>query len=277
MMDNNGIGEDDSDEEADNNSEGVQEHAEETSVPSKKPFHMKPLAPWLMDTFSSIVKASAAHNKGDLSSSYAEGRFWIEPKDNFFSLGDNDLSLQILFNPCFFLWNPLALCPDGIPCLRCQTRLHRKDYIRRPRRCVDFDDCFWIIGYHYRCPSCLHPKSGNCGTVTFHSWETQILDQLPSYLSCEFLAWISYCSAVSLRLFSFMHSCFQKGMGAKQFSDSLRVQHLLHYDQLHLQYLHYLAYQSKVMRPTQKYKAFCTFNNISSEGYHGFVPSSQYL
>jgi hypothetical protein len=64
---------------------------------------------------------------------------------------------QQIFNPLFFLWDPDALCPDGIPCPNCRNVLHRHQAISRPR-CVGIDQTFWIIGYRYRCRNCIHPR-----------------------------------------------------------------------------------------------------------------------
>jgi len=66
-------------------------------------------------------------------------------------------------------------------------------------------------------------------------------------------------------------------MGAKQFSDALCVQHLLKYDELHLQYLHELAFRSLEGWLGQKYETFLPFDNISPQGLHGFVPSARWL
>jgi hypothetical protein len=75
-----------------------------------------------------------------------------------------------------------------------------------------------------------------------------------------------------------MHSCLQNGMGAKQFSDALRVQHIEKYHNLHLQYLHWLTEcQSMNKWMGVKYKAFLPYEDRSPEGFGGFVPSSQWL
>ena len=80
-------------------------------------------------------------------------------------------------------------------------------------------------------------------------------------------------------MFDWMRSCFQNGMGAKRFSDALLVQHLLRYDKLHLQYLDFLAHccQDLAKFTNIKYKSFLSFDDTSPDGYHGFVPSSQWL
>ena len=67
-------------------------------------------------------------------------------------------------------------------------------------------------------------------------------------------------------------------MGAKQFSDALQVQHLEMYDELTLQYLNYLAHQQSISgMQGEKYEAFLPYDDYSSKGPHGFVPSSQWL
>ncbi|KAJ7246127.1 hypothetical protein B0H12DRAFT_1235640 [Mycena haematopus] len=84
--------------------------------------------------------------------------------------------------------------------------------------------------------------------------------------------------AISESLFMFMRSCFQSGMGAKQFSDALRVKHLEQYDKLQLSYLWKIAESQGLARWRQKkFRAFKSFEDSSLDGYHGFIPSSQWL
>jgi hypothetical protein len=66
----------------------------------------------------------------------------------------------------------------------------------------------------------------------------------------------------------FMRSCFQSGMGAKQFSDAVRVRHLEKYDKLHLSYLFTLAH-GKAMHEWlgKKFKSFRPFDDKSSEAW----------
>ena len=67
-------------------------------------------------------------------------------------------------------------------------------------------------------------------------------------------------------------------MGAKQFSDALHVQHLQHYDMLHLQYLQAVAAGSKLKQWLQRTNhPFPKFEDTSANGFHGFVPSAQLL
>lgn len=76
-----------------------------------------------------------------------------------------------------------------------------------------------------------------------------------------------------------MRSCFQNGMGPKQFSDALLVQHLRRYDTLHLQYLHSVVAQKTAITRlfNHPFEPFPPFDNASSTGYHGFTPSAQWL
>jgi hypothetical protein len=112
-------------------------------------------------------------------------------------------------------------------------------HIEKPRRCVDLSRTIWIIGYRYHCPSCLHPKSKK-PTVTFRSWDSRILALLDHNLQAEFPAQLTHRSGITHHVLAFMRTCFQHGMGSKQFANALRVQHLQLHDELHLQYLHYL-------------------------------------
>ena len=67
-------------------------------------------------------------------------------------------------------------------------------------------------------------------------------------------------------------------MGAKQFSDALRVQHIEQYDKLHLQYLDWLLEHQKMNNWLgTPFKPFLPYENQSEDGYGGFVPSGQWL
>jgi hypothetical protein len=184
---------------------------------------------------------------------------------------------QSLFKARFFLWDPEPLCHGGIACPNCSMKLRRHGHIHIPRRCVDLDGQFWIIGFRYHCPNCK-PNLSPGLTATFQSWDNRILAVLPRELSAEFPARLSHRSGMSASVFKFMRSCFQNGMGAKQFSDALQVQHLEMYDQLTLQYLNYLAHRQSISgMQGEKYEAFLPYDDYSSKGPHGFVPSSQWL
>jgi len=75
-----------------------------------------------------------------------------------------------------------------------------------------------------------------------------------------------------------MRACLQNGMGAKQFSDALRVQHTEQYDQLHVQYLNWLAEQRSMHNwAGMRYKAFLPYQDRSPDGFAGFAPSAQWL
>lgn len=166
---------------------------------------------------------------------------------------------------------------DGIPCPHCQHRLYRHSPISRPRRCIDFDSTFWMIGFRYRCLNCLHPKSQK-KTVTFRSWDSRILAAMPQDIAEEFPARLSHRSAISKPLFHWLRSCFRNGMGAKQFSDALRVQHLLRYDMIQLQYLRYLSSRkSNGSLAGRIYQTFLPFGDTSPNGPCGFVPSATWL
>ncbi|KIK50165.1 hypothetical protein GYMLUDRAFT_253216 [Collybiopsis luxurians FD-317 M1] len=110
-------------------------------------------------------------------------------------------------------------------------------------------------------------------------WDQSILELLPKALAAEFPAHLSHRSGILHGLFMFMHSCFQHGLGAKQFADALRAQQLQRYDELQLQYSHFLLNSStlKLALTGKKAELFPPFDDRSEKGFAGFVPGHQWL
>ncbi|KAF5370456.1 hypothetical protein D9615_009773 [Tricholomella constricta] len=260
-----GAGEDDDgDEDKDANSEP-------RAQSSKVPLH--PLAPWILKDFNKYVKESQNRGPDGLPPLYCDHQtFWFPQQATFFILKDDDISPQKFYDRRFFLWDPLALLVNGIQCPNegCTARLWRHSHIRRPRRVVDLNGSFRMVGYRYQCPECCPPKP-----VIFQSWDPRIIARLPPDLAAEFPARLTYRSGISTDVLSLMRSCFQHGMGSKQFSNVIRVQHLQNYDRLHLRYLQniasrYLLLTGQFMR---KFKSFPPFDDRSPDGFQGFVPT----
>ena len=265
-----GLGEDDEND--------LDEH-DDTTAGASQAGERRPLPTWLKNAFNSKVNESARSRRGPdgVPPLYRDHKtFWFPQQSTFFLLR-NSVTPQDLYNPRFFLWDPAALCLDGIPCPDCHVGLKPHGNIPRPRRCVDIDGSFWMIGYRYRCFNCVQPGSRK-NTVTFRSWDPRILAVLPRSLACEFPAQLSHRSALSTSALNLMRVCVQNGMGAKQFSDALRVQHIERYDRLHLQYLNWLA-ECRGLNDWLgiRYKAFLPYADRSPDGYAGFVPSAQWL
>jgi hypothetical protein len=226
--------------EEDQGGEDEQEDGEEIAGSAAR---RHPLPEWLQKAFDIKVIESACAIRGPdgLPPLYRDHKtFWFPQQSTYFLLRSQSISPQDLYNPRFFLWDPAALCLNGIPCPNCHVSLKPHGHIPQPRRCVDISGTFWMIGYRYHCPACVHPKSGK-NTITFRSWNPRILAMLPRSLSIEFPVRLSHRSALSLSTLNLMRVCLQNGMGAKQFSDALRVLHIERYDILNLQYLHWLA------------------------------------
>jgi hypothetical protein len=266
-----GIGDDDEEDEDDEDEVGDIDS-------SRKGLPVRPLPAWLKDAFNQRVEESKLRGQDGLPALYRDHKtFWFPRPSTFFLLKDKSISPQQIYSYDMFLWDPMVLVNGGIPCpnVGCHTLLWRHGHAPRPRRVVDLNRTFWIIGYRYCCPNCKPPKS-----VTFRSWDQRILDMLPGSLSAEFPARLSYRSGLSTNALALMRSCFQNGMGAKQFSNTLLVQHLQSYDQLHLSYLQTLALYA--LSPNsqlnkQRFKPFLPFHDRSSDGFQGFVPSAQWL
>ncbi|KAJ6546376.1 hypothetical protein B0H10DRAFT_2243630 [Mycena sp. CBHHK59/15] len=277
---NDGVGVGDDDEESDNEERG-DDHPDPAHADHPRPRRTaRKLPKWLQSQFDTKVNESKVRGEDGLPALYRDHKtMWFPVEDPYFATRDHDsLAPEKLYHAAFFLWDPAALvAPNRIACPNCKAGLTRAGHIPRPRRCVDLDQCFYIIGYRYRCPTCVNPKSGK-STITFRSWDSRILKKLPRALAAAFPAMLTYRSGISENLFMFMRSCFQCGMGSKQFSDALRVRHLERYDKLHLSYLSTLA---KVKEMSEwrgtKFKSFLPFEDDSANGYHGFVPSSQWL
>lgn len=271
-----GLGEDydwgDGDEDEDEHDpEGSDEPANAPAGPARRP-----LPPWLMEAFQSRLAEFEKKDEQGMPLLYARDRtFWFPQPSPYFVLAEGSVSPAAIYDIRFFAWDPKALYKD-IPCPYCHNTLHRHSAISRPRRCVDMQSTFYLIGFRYCCRHCRNPKT-NKATITFRSWDSRILSILPRALAAEFPAKLTHRSGVSNLLFSWMRTCFLSGMGAKRFSDALRVQHLLHYDELHLQYLEFLVSRSMDRYMAVKYKSFLPFDDTSPHGPHGFVPSAPYL
>ncbi|KIM37653.1 hypothetical protein M413DRAFT_49570, partial [Hebeloma cylindrosporum] len=274
-----GLGEEDEVPDEGDEADDEEDSQQEGNSSSRTKSTRRPLPKWLLELFNARVAESSTpyRNADGLPPLYANHKtFWFPQSSTFFFLKQTSTTPQQLFNPRFFLWDPDALCPRGIPCPNCRTVLQRHQAISLPRQCVDFNETFWIIGYRYRCRSCTHPKSKKA-TVTFRSWDPRILAVLPPSLSAEFPARLSHRSGISTGLFSFMRSCFNYGLGSKQFSDTIRMQHILHYDTLELQYLEQLAIRTLDDWFRLKYEAFPRFDDIGPLGPHLYTPSATLL
>ncbi|KAJ7644559.1 hypothetical protein FB45DRAFT_1116123, partial [Roridomyces roridus] len=194
--------------------------------------------------------------------------FWVPRKNVWFLLKGNFKPCD-LFQPSFFIWDPFAILGKSyhMLCPNCGKRnLTRDGVVERPRRVVDIDECFWIIGYSYAC-------QGGCGD-RFRSWDQRIIERLPKALAAEFPAHLTWRSGLSNRAFGVVRSCFQHGVGAEEVADIFRMQHLRRFDEMRLQYL---RIKVQDMDFGQSYEPFKAFDDRSLSGFHGFTPSGQWL
>ncbi|KAJ6448574.1 hypothetical protein C8R45DRAFT_1132891 [Mycena sanguinolenta] len=268
-----GIGEEEEEEggNGDDESEGEGDGGGNTQVPKRKPF-----PEWLkkhLKKFLDELKYDLENTTQKKSRHYLAGTFWLPRNAVWFSLGGLNVKPTDLFLPDFFLWDPLDLVGSnlGVRCPDCNNHhLTRNGVVKRPRRVVDIDNCFWIIGWTYACKK----RDSGCG-ARFRSWDQRILERLPLQLAAEFPAHLTWRSGLSTRAFGVVRSCFQHGMGAEEVADLFRMQHLRRYDEIRLQYLRTKVTQMKL--PGKTYEPFLPFEDRSVSGFHGFTPSGQWL
>ncbi len=238
------------------------------------PAGIRPPPSWLMDAFQTnlqVVKAAVVgHGAGAKVTIYDQLKsFWLPHVNTFFLLQRRDISPSLLYNPRFFYWDPLALidrlsCPQS----QCAGWLTRHGYWRRPRRIVDLEDVYWLMGVRYKC---------NCCSGTYQSWDSRVLSRLPEPLATQFPAHLTHRSGMSDSVFTMMRCCFQNGMGAKQFSDSLRVMHRRRYEMLEVQYLQTIQARAKGSASfNQIFEPFPAFNEKNDRGLNTIVPSAQW-
>ena len=207
-----------------------------------------------------------------------DGTFWLSRQANFFIIhGSSKPRPSQLYAPRFFYWDPEHLIQGSLLCPKCCSPLQRLQFTR-PRRVVDLEDCYYIIGQRHRCPKCKNPRSGK-HTVTYNSWDPRIHSMLPHELQAEFPAILSHRSAISADVFALMRSCFNYGVGSKQFSHILLGLHHRRFSHIHVQYLDGVLSRSCRTDlddgPQATYEAFSQF--ADTDGYAGFVPSSSWL
>ncbi len=270
-----GIGEDDVGD--DDGDDGVGDDSAQRTPQATKS-RSRCLPTWLEVEFKHHLEESSQRGVDGLPPLYRNHQtFWFPRPTTWFRLSTPSLTPQALYDYRFFLWDPMALLGDGIPCPNegCGARLRRHDHVRYPRRVVDLNTTFWIIGYRYRCPQCARVQR----QTHFRSWDPRILNALPPALADEFPAILSYRSGIASSLFHLMRACFHHGMGAHQFSTTIRVQHLERYDRIQLQYLRTIATRSSLSSflTGLKFKAFLPYDDRSNDGAHGFVPGAMWL
>jgi hypothetical protein len=240
--------------------------------------NIKPVSmpPWFKALFEEKVEFLKSQTKkpgqSDLYSIHKT--FWLPKHTTFFNLQSANpfqLSPTLAFEPVFFYWDPQSILGE-LQCPLCHAaKLNHHGFIDQPRRCIQLNQSFWIIGTRYRCTSC---KSGKGNSVaTFNSYDPRIIAMLPAELQLEFPAIMTYHSAIDQNIFALMRSCFQNGMGAKQFSDTVRSLHLRQYERLQMQWL-----STAYSHGAQELGSLADWPKFEDHtGYAGHCPSARWL
>ncbi len=235
----------------------------------------RPLPPAVKDKYEKHLQYLKQTPQGSKPHLYElQHTFWLPHQANFFILNRTAKPRPSqLYNHRWFYWDPDHLVEGGLKCPNCSAHLHRHGFTR-PHRVVDLNNVFYMIGQRHRCPQCKNPKS-NEHSITFNSWDPRIVERLPHALAAEFPACLSHRNAISDSVLAVMRTCFQYGMGSKQFSNCLQVLHHRYFDTIHAQYLDGILSRKCDSDPSTSYQPFGTFED--PHGYCGFVPSSQWL
>jgi hypothetical protein len=255
--------------------DGGEDEGQELGSENAARLKRQPLPPVVKDQYEKHLKYLRQTPHGSKPYLYeVHQTFWLPHQANFFILNrPNKPRPSQLYNYRWFYWDPDHLVEGGLKCPNCCAHLHRHGYTQ-PRRVVDLQNVFYMIGQRHRCPQCKNPKS-NEKTITFNSWDPRILERLPHALAAEFPACLSHRNAISDLALAVMRTCFQYGMGSKQFSNCLQVLHYRHFDIIHAQYLDGILSHKCDSDPSNVYLPFGTFED--KHGYCGFVPSSLWL
>jgi len=254
---------------------GEEEDNEEEDTGSKAARRHNFLPPPVKDQYEKHLQYLRQTPHGSKPRLYEINKtFWLPHQANFFHLNtSNKPCPSQLYNHHWFYWDPDHLVEGGLKCPNCSSRLHRHGFTR-PRRVVDLQYVFYIIGQRHRCPQCRNTKT-NEHSVTFNSWDPRIVQRLPHALAAEFPAWLSHRNAIADSVLALMRTCFQYGMGSKQFSNCLGVLHQRHFDTIHAQYLDGILSRKGDSDQSTSYQPFGTFED--PQRYCGFVPSSKWL
>nr|GAT42490.1 predicted protein [Mycena chlorophos] len=241
---------------------------EEEDPDSDKPETKPEFPTWFASQFAA-VRAKVEH-AASRTAFLAGGTFWIRPKAAWYRLGTTNPTPSHLFSAEFFFWDPLTvLGPNfALACPKpgCSHHLTQYGFVDRPRRVVDIESCFWLVGNNYGCRSC---------GLRLRSWDARVLAKIPPELAAEFPAHLRHRSALSTRAFGVVRSCFQHGMGSAEVSDLFRMQHLRRYDELRLQYLQ--TKHKQMNSAFMSYTPFPAFTDHSENGPLGFSPSGQWF
>jgi hypothetical protein len=117
---------------------------------------VKPLPPAVKDAYQKALEylrqTSGPKSKPKLYEVLQT--FWIPQKANFFLLhGKSKPCPEQLYNYRWFYWDPDHLVEGGLKCPNCNNPLDHHGFTR-PRRVVDLEDVYYMIGQRHLCRHC---------------------------------------------------------------------------------------------------------------------------
>ena len=127
-----------------------------------------------------------------------------------------------------------------------------------------------MTSYRYLCTNTSHPGSA-MKRITFQSWDPRILN-IPLLLSSQSNL------LIPVQFSNDRVHALRMGWARSKISDALRVVCTESHDDLHLQYLHLVEHSAvRSWANEAVFKSFPAIDDTSSDGFHGFVLSAQWL
>ncbi|KAF6742765.1 hypothetical protein DFP72DRAFT_1104354 [Ephemerocybe angulata] len=189
--------------------------------------------------------------------------FWLPYVHPFFILNATSINPEAMLIPRFLYWDPHLLV-SSIRCVQggCFGSLTRHGFGEYPRRIIDLESSFYMIGARYKCNTCNR---------TSMSWEDNVLEALPRSLASQLPVRLSHRSGISDCVFALMRSCFLNGVGAKQFADTLNTLHRRWHETLEVQYYQAIIEQRSSGDHAGSFAPFPDFDTSPSQ-----PPSAHY-
>ena len=120
---------------------------ESEEIPKPKHACVRP-PKWFSNVLKEKLQIVEKHDRNGKFSFYDEHEsFWLPQKSSWFKIMKAKiLGPELLYEQRWFFWDPMQITRIQCPRERCNSWLTRHYISKRPHRCVDLNDGFWMIG-----------------------------------------------------------------------------------------------------------------------------------